>query len=231
MNHGQYELAPDLWLDARRAAWLPGHGALVVSDLHLGYAWAHRRAGQMLPLTARENVGERLVELCDFYRAQTIHLLGDIVHEAIFIDAMKRELCDFFSVLRERAEVKLIAGNHDRKLRELLDVCGIDLEIATELRLGRFALSHGDNAGNVPRDAWLLMGHEHPAISISDRVASSAKCPCFLIGDNEVVLPAFSRWAAGANINSGGFLSTRATNAHFAQAMAIVGDRLLPIPL
>jgi len=67
------------------------------------------------------------------------------------------------------------------------------------------------------------MGHEHPAISVGDGVTTSVKCPCFLISRRVIVLPAFSLWAAGG--------VEMALRERFDHAVAILGDKLLPIPL
>jgi metallophosphoesterase superfamily enzyme len=92
---------------------------------------------------------------------------------------------------------------------------------------------HGDqpSAGEpVSEGCFLFMGHEHPAISLSEGVAS-IKCPCFLVSENVIVLPAFSSWAAGGDVRSGRFLSPVAQAARFTQAVAIVAGKLLPVPL
>src|SRR3954466_11955425 len=75
----QLELGPDLCLDARRAVWFPEQQAIAVADLHLGYAWVKRAAGQLLPLSAPDDAVQRLMALQKHYGAREIILLGDIV--------------------------------------------------------------------------------------------------------------------------------------------------------
>jgi metallophosphoesterase superfamily enzyme len=77
----------------------------------------------------------------------------------------------------------------------------------------------------------LIIGHEHPAIHLNDRVTTSVKCPCFLAGAGILVLPAFSSWAAGSNIRSSAFLSAFAREALFSHAYAILAGRILPVSL
>ncbi|RYY91444.1 MAG: hypothetical protein EOO11_22700, partial [Chitinophagaceae bacterium] len=77
------ELAPGIHLDVRRAVWLPETGTLAVSDLHLGYVWAHRHSGQMLPVSMAEETVPRLLELVTAYKPKELVLLGDIVHRAV----------------------------------------------------------------------------------------------------------------------------------------------------
>src|ERR1041384_2852866 len=81
-----------LVVDTRRALWLESHRTLVVADLHLGYAWAHRQAGQLLPVSRPDNCLERLSELIDDYRPTQLILLGDIVHRTVDAEALAIDL-------------------------------------------------------------------------------------------------------------------------------------------
>jgi hypothetical protein len=77
----------------------------------------------------------------------------------------------------------------------------------------------------------VILGHEHPAIGLSDGVASHVKCPCFVTGKSFLILPAFSRWAAGGDIRSYGFTSPYARHDPAERAVAIVAGKLLPVVL
>jgi metallophosphoesterase superfamily enzyme len=74
------------------------------------------------------------------------------------------------------------------------------------------------------------MGHEHPSISLGDGIRS-AKFPCFMVSKTVLLLPAFSLWAAGADVRAHDFLSPLAQNARFSRAIAICGSKLLPVNL
>ena len=52
-----------------------------------------------------------------------------------------------------------------------------------------------------------------------------------LIAPDLLVLPAFSPWAAGANVRAGEFLSAYARLAAFEQAIAVLAGKLLPLPM
>ena len=237
MDRSRLELAPGLWLDARRAVWIAEARTLVVADLHLGCAWAHRHEGNLVPLSPIAEERGRLRALVEAYAPERIVLLGDIVHRAVRVPALKEELCKLIGELGEQAELILVAGNHDRRLRALLAECGLSAPLLEEYRLGDFLHTHGD-AGSAEaallrrnearaKGARILIGHEHPAISVSDRVATSVKCPCFLVSEDVLILPAFSGWAAGSN--SRRFLSPYADGVEFPLAVAILGDKLLPV--
>jgi len=228
-----HPLTPALHLDPRHVLWLPEERTLVAADLHLGYVWAHRHSGQLLPISAPDDTIDRLAGLVAEYRPAQLVLLGDIVHRAIPIPAIRDQLQSLASSLSS-VSVRWIAGNHDYRLQPLLrdsNLPGISLE--PDLPIGSHFLTHGDQP-DIPALApagWLIIGHEHPAIHLHDRVTTSVKCPCFLAGPNILILPAFSHWSAGTNIRTTPFLSVHARAATFTHAYAIVAGRILPIPL
>ena len=234
-------LAPGLHLDARNVLWLAEERTLVAADLHLGYVWAHRHAGQLLPITAPDDTIERLAVLAVEYGAEQVVLLGDIVHQAVPVQALREQLEMLLARLAS-VSVRWVAGNHDRDLVLLLRAMGLGgIELEGEIMLGPHLLTHGAEVDSVvagrcigrlqPGVGWLIMGHEHPAIHLHDRITTSIKCPCFLVGAPILILPAFSRWSAGANVRSSQFLSAFAREAAFSHAFAILGGRILPVPL
>ncbi len=243
MSHSRYQLSKDIWLDARRALWLKSAGALVVADMHLGYAWVQRSRGQLLPLAAVAGAMDRLLELQADYHPREIVFLGDVVHRAVPLPALKEELSALITRLRSGGSaVTLVAGNHDHGLGRLLAEDRLPAQLVKSCAIGPHLLIHGDDAepGTDPaapfqaarsRGGRIVMGHEHPAIAIGDGVASSVKCPCFLIGETVLILPAFSVWAAGTVVGKYPLMSSVARQEQFTLAVAIVGDKLLPIPL
>ncbi len=241
MDRSRLELEPGLWLDAARAVWLEEARVLAVADLHLGYAWAHRSQGQLLPVSAQEDSTERLLALLNRYPAREVVVLGDVVHRALDVPALHAELRWLALAVGDRVRLRLIGGNHDRQLAATLAAAGIALEITESISVGPHLLLHGDGRDEAAAQAHLdacaahggrvIFGHEHPSITLSDRVASNVKCPCFLTGPGALVLPAFSLWAAGTNIRDRAFLSPYARLSTFDRAIAILAGKLLPVPL
>lgn len=78
---------------------------------------------------------------------------------------------------------------------------------------------------------FLITGHEHPALELGDGVATRLRCPCFLVGPGRLMLPAFSGWAAGVIVGRQPFMSRSAREARWSTAVAILGERLLRLPL
>jgi putative SbcD/Mre11-related phosphoesterase len=232
MQRTRLELAPGIILDARRAVWFEAERALAVADLHLGYAWAQRSRGAMLPLSAEDDTTARLSELVRDYGARELFVLGDIVQKAVPIEPVREPLRELCAQIGSLVKLRLLGGNHDRGLAALLSDCEISIEVEGAAQLGPHWLLHGDAALEVAADAGgrVFIGHEHPAIRVGDGVASM-KCPCFLAGPRVVVLPAFSAWAAGSNVRQESFMSPLARAAEFREAYAILAHKLLPIRL
>ena len=68
-------------LRAAGTLWLPQHGTLVVSDLHLEKGSAYAARGQLLPpYDTRETLDRLLAEVADT-QAKTLVLLGDSLHD------------------------------------------------------------------------------------------------------------------------------------------------------
>jgi uncharacterized protein len=232
IDSAQFILSTGVTIDVRRAIWFAEAGVLAVADLHLGYAWAHRLSGQLMPILPTADTHLRLAELQREYEPREIVVLGDIVHRAMALPVLEKEIRELLDTLSPRSQLTFLAGNHDRNLQKVLQQWSLPIELVTSRQIGEHLLVHGDSAvKDAPKNVRIVMGHEHPAITIGDGVTTSQKCPCFLVSKDVLVLPAFSRWAAGTNIRAYPFMSETARAAKFTQAIAICGERLLPIRL
>jgi len=237
MDRSRLEISPGVWLDARRAVWLADYRTLAVADLHLGYVWAHRAAGQMLPLSARDDTLDRLDALLADYAPNRVALLGDIVHRVVPVAPLEAELTRLRDELGRTTQLHWLAGNHDRHLTKLL---GPSAAVERELALGPHRLAHGDACPESEAATWLaavraaggrwFIGHEHPAITLGDGMGTHARCPCFLVAPELIVLPAFSSYATGGTQRPGEGLSAFTRAARFTHRVAIVAGKLLPLP-
>ncbi|MGV3533367.1 MAG: metallophosphoesterase [Chthoniobacteraceae bacterium] len=240
MIRSSFQLAPGIWLDARRAIWLEAERTLAVADLHLGYAWAHRHSGQMMPLNVYDDTADRLEDLVLRYSPRELVFVGDIVHRAVPVPSVVEELGEIVERISAMATLRLIAGNHDDRLALLLKKLPAPVTLEQSWRAGPHLLVHGDDTANCidqleeasATGGRIIIGHEHPAYVLSDRVTTRLKCPCFLVSPQLLVLPAFSRWAAGSAYQRGKCLSHYLHACPPEQVVPIVGERLLPpLPL
>lgn len=238
-NLSRLDLGNDLVLDARRVAWFPRERALVVADVHLGYAWVQRRRGQLLPLPSDDTL-QRLAEVRQDYGAERLIFLGDLVHGVAPLPPLEAALRELAETLAGHCRLTLAAGNHDRRLDAFIAARRLPIEVRTAERLGPHLLVHGDLP--VPAAEWnawreargsvgrVVMGHEHPAVTLRDGQARAAKCPCFLVANERLVLPAFSRWAAGSEVTRRAFMSPLAQGIAWEHVIPVLGLRLLAIP-
>ena len=211
-----------------------------MADLHLGYAWAHRHSGQLMPLSAQEDTADRLEELVLRYAPRELVLLGDIVHRAVPVPSLLEELAAVVARIGSLTSLRLIAGNHDDRLALLLAKLPTPIALVQSWQAGPHLLVHGDDAEGCAEHfeqtravgGRVIIGHEHPAFCLSDRVTTRLKCPCFLLSPRLIVLPAFSRWAAGTAYQRGKSLSPYLHACPPERVAPIVGERILPpLPL
>ncbi len=175
----------DWLLTAERAAvYLPARTA-VVADLHLGYAEARRRAGEAVPCVPLETALAPLGAVLATRRCRRLVIAGDL-----FEDAWRADVAEELLHWLDRRGVELsgvVPGNHDRQL----PASGLPLA-PSGVVLGRWRVVHGD--GVVPAGR-LVCGHFHPWLR-----RGPVSAPCFLVGAERIVLPAFSRDARGVNV-------------------------------
>jgi putative SbcD/Mre11-related phosphoesterase len=224
-------LREGILLDARHAAWFPEPAILAVADLHLGYAWAHRHSGNLLPLGTPSEDLARLESLLADYPIRELVLLGDIVHTAAPVEPLR----DLLSALlafetRFNLHIRWIAGNHDRHLPRLTNRWRLPIHLLSGHIAGGFHFIHGDTPPPTSDSPFYVMGHEHPSVILRAGPATSAKCPAFLAAPTLLVLPAFSPWAAGTVVGKHPFLSPLCATATFESVAVVVAGKILPIP-
>jgi putative SbcD/Mre11-related phosphoesterase len=167
---------------------------LVLADLHVGRA---RTSSVEYPLGERGDLHERLTALLAEHDPETVVVAGDLLHA---FDTVPRGTRETVTSLRNAAadagaEFVVVRGNHDAQL-DRVGVEGVD-----EHRVGDTVVCHGHRAPDADA-ARYVVGHEHPAITVEGR-----RHHCFLRGADQhrgaavVVVPAFSRLAAGRAVN------------------------------
>ncbi|NIB99016.1 metallophosphoesterase [Halobacterium sp. R2-5] len=184
------------WLTfGERAAYLPEADALVLADVHVG----RDAASQVeLPLGERADLLERLDALLAQFEPSTVAVAGDLLHVRGSVPDGVQETVEAIeaAVADAGADLRVVRGNHDT----MADAVGVDAEECAELADGT-VVWHGHD--DPPVDgARYVVGHEHPAVEIE-----GTRHPCFLYGPRQhegrdvVVLPAFTRLAAGTLVN------------------------------
>ena len=144
--------------------------ALVVADLHLGLEDELATRGVSIPdLSAR--VAQEFIELVRGLSPDVVVLLGDVKHGVGLpsprVRRLVREiLCDLLELV---AEVRIIKGNHDGGLEEIIP-SGVNMIGPRGGTLGNLGLIHGHSwpADEIFSCRLVLAGHIHPAVRIID---------------------------------------------------------------
>ena len=187
LRANQALVADEILLDGRLALFHQRERWLVVADLHFGYELSQRAAGRLVPLWGMASITERLLQLVAEYRPGSLIILGDLVHDQnAAVEA--RELLER---LQNFCEPIVVAGNHDRQLRG-------KFELFESWQTERFYFHHGHCIAES-QDRIQIIGHYHPAGTITDGAGLRLKCPAFVQQSRCWIMPAFSPWASGTN--------------------------------
>src|SRR5207247_2235612 len=146
---------------------------------------SQRAAGWLVPMWGMTSIEERLVELLDEYQPRQLIIAGDLVHDETSADAAVTLLAR----LRKHCAVIALAGNHDRP------VVGV-IEFISRWETPEFVFLHRDSEAEE-REHIQIIGHHHPAASITDGAGLRLKFPAFIQQERRWILPAFSPWAGG----------------------------------
>lgn len=197
-----------------RALYLPDERTLVLADVHLG---RDRASAVSLPLGERTDILDRLDMLLDRFDPQEVVVAGDLLHSFDRLSyGVERALQEFESQIEKRgARLVVTRGNHDTLLDSALDGA------VSEHSVGDLLVCHGHERPN--RAGSYIIGHVHPAITIEGQ-----KRPCYLRGPADgggsvLVLPAFTRLAAGVDIARSGALRSPLLG-HSSEYRPIVWD-------
>ncbi len=199
---GDWLLTPE-----RVAVHLPTRTA-VVADLHLGYADARRRRGEAVPHEPVAEPLEPLRRLKQQHAVRKLVVAGDLLEDGNCCEA----LADFLHWLdhNEWELTAVVPGNHDLAAEASLFEKA-NLPVSPQgVDLGEWRIVHG--AGPLPK-APVVHGHFHPCFRWSPKrrvnrprfargrfAPDALDGPCYLSGPQRLILPAFSKEAAGVNV-------------------------------
>lgn len=178
---------------------------LIINDLHLGYESSLNKQGLMIPQHQFDKLISNLDQIQEKANAKNIILNGDIKHSFGSITKQEwNEVLDFVDYLSDIfVDIRVIKGNHDNFLQNILSKRDITLE--EEVILGNYLITHGDKIpANIPTDIdTIIIGHEHPCIGIRNQERVEM-VKAFLKGKwndyNLLVVPSFTTISYGSDI-------------------------------
>jgi putative SbcD/Mre11-related phosphoesterase len=183
----------------------------VIADVHLGYEWSRGWGGDCLPAHSLAETLAKLERLRKRALISRLVVAGDLVESSAPCRQTEQDVRALVEWLALR-QVELVAlrGNHDES-----DSTGSDLSETFEI--GGWTVAHGDKPVKARKR---ILGHHHPALRVGRHVA-----PCFLVGADLIVLPAFSANAAGLNVREGAL--PRSLGVGPLRRLAFAGEQLL----
>lgn len=171
----------------QRAAYLPEHHTLLVADAHIGKAVSFRRLGVPVPGGTTSETLQRLGAAVAATGARHIVFLGDLLHSARSRAAATWAAVAGWREAHAGLRLTLVRGNHDSHAGDPPPEWRVHC-VDEPFMLGGLALCHHPQA--LP-GAYVLAGHIHPAVVLGGRANERLRLPCFHLGAEVGVLPAF----------------------------------------
>ncbi len=173
---------------------------LVVADMHLGYEAALEYEGMSIPRVQTKKIERYMDDLLRTVRPTKVIVAGDLKHN--FSRDLIQEYQDiehFVQLLKDRAPLECVKGNHDNFLNLILRECNVP-PLKKEIGFGHIKVVHGHQPTEL--GDITIMGHMHPSIRLRDNVGASVKDHCYLWHPQKriLVLPALSILAAGMDV-------------------------------
>lgn len=170
-----------------RAMHWPARETLFIADPHWGKAATFRAHGIPVPSGTTDEGVARLDRLVRRTSARQVIFLGDLLH------AKAGRSTSMFAALGEwrssnaSVDLLLVRGNHDRRAGDPPEDLGIRCTNAP-FSMSPFTLDHHPRPSDP---GYVLSGHVHPGVRIYGAGRQMERLPCFLVGRDVAVLPAF----------------------------------------
>lgn len=214
-----------------KALWIPKFKALILADLHIGYEEALNKQGILVPRQQFQKIKKEISELLKL-KPRIIIINGDLKHEFGEISRQEwRETLEMLDLMLEKAEVILIKGNHDTILEPIARKKGLEIMGFYCIDSSRICILHGDKIRiekEVNKAKILIIGHEHPAVSLQEGMKSEIY-KCFLLGrwkgKKLIVMPSFLPLVEGSDIKKERLLSPYLSDIKNFKIF-VLGDRI-----
>ncbi|MCL5440556.1 MAG: metallophosphoesterase [Candidatus Marsarchaeota archaeon] len=198
-------------LEGLPIAHIKSINSIVVADMHLGYEGAMAGEGAFLPKVNLKEICREVKEGIARSGAERVIVDGDIKSEfsKVSVDELN-ELHGFASFLEKEGVMPvLVKGNHDNFVDRYRGAFRMEI-YGGHAEIGEYLFLHGDKepARIKRRTRMVVMGHEHPAITISTALGRREKVKCFLYGRYRgkglLVLPAIGYFSTGMDVGAAG---------------------------
>ena len=201
-----------------RALFIPKEKTIVIADLHIGIEYEYSLKGINIPIQTK-NLMNRCIDLIEKKRAEKVIILGDIKHiieDVEYKEKERKEVRYFLKELSNHAEIWLIKGNHDGRIKSKhAKIFG-----GRGMKINGIALAHGHAwpSENIMDAEIFIMAHLHPHVRITTKIGYSYMEPCWIRGKFEkekfkkryengnedmqvIIMPAFNPLVGGLAMN------------------------------
>jgi uncharacterized protein len=205
-----------VYLLAERALYWPGASTLVVADLHWGKASTFRAAGIPIPIGTTSDDLSRLDSALQRTQARRMVVLGDLFHaKAGRVASHTLAELRRWRSLAGPFEILLVRGNHDRHSGDPPGDLHINCVNAPAF-VPPFVFRHEPVTST---DGYGLAGHVHPGLTLVGRGLQRETLPCFIVGKQAALLPAFGSFTGFGAVEPG----------PEDRAFVIAGDEVLEV--
>jgi uncharacterized protein len=185
-----------LVLDPSGAIYIPDHGLLCVSDLHLEKGAAYARRGQLLPPWDTFATLKILASVIARHDPRIVVSLGDNFHDRRGSAEMPELARAMLGEMASGREWIWISGNHDPD--GVVNLPGIS---ADALTYGGLHFRHEPEKVPHPGE---IAGHLHPA-AVLVRRERGVRRPCFAADGARLIMPSFGVTTGGLDIRHKAF--------------------------
>jgi uncharacterized protein len=179
-----------LHLLAHKAVWWPAERTLLIADAHLGKAVSFRRLGVPVPEATTGGTLDAIDALLAAHDdARRIVFLGDLLHSRHAHAPATLAAVDAWRERWSQLDLVLVRGNHDDRAGDPPPRWGVHCVDEPYRLPAAPALALCHHPRPQPR-GYVLAGHLHPCITVG-RGIDRLRLPCFHVGADVAVLPAF----------------------------------------
>lgn len=175
----------------QKALYWYAEKALILSDIHLGKATHFRKNGIPMPALAGMNDLHALAALIQQVETEKIFIVGDLFHSNLNL-----EWNWFLEFLNNHPHIQftLLRGNHDILASYHLKQANFNTQ--------HKYINHQICLIHEPRgdeNEYVICGHIHPGYTLRGKGKQVLRLPCFVLGSNRTILPAFGKLTGLAN--------------------------------
>ena len=150
------------------AALVEKERVVVAGDLHIGIESKFDESKIAFP-KATAKMARELLTICKDNNSEKIVLLGDVKDRLANVTRPEMDMLkEFFDIL-SNIDVRIVKGNHDANLDEILKGLGFNIVIQKEILLDDVALMHGNAlpSEDAVMKKYIVCGHGHIAAQLN----------------------------------------------------------------